>query len=112
MFNSLETASATISMYSLCDNTLQVNGLQIMLLWSNMLPSQQGKSLHHINASTHAHPAHTCPEVHNCRAVLLVRAPDSQLAVGVIAPALDATITSYHRARVSVAQADGRGQNT
>ncbi len=57
------------------------------------------------------HPTHTCPEVHSSRAVLLVSAPDTQLAVGVIAPALDAAV-GYHRTRVFVAQADGRGRNT
>jgi hypothetical protein len=58
-----------------------------------------------------AHPTHTCPEVHSRRAVLLVCAPDAQLAVCVVAPALDAT-AGYHRARVFIAQADGRGRNT
>ena len=58
-----------------------------------------------------AHHMHTCTKVYNRRAVLLVCAPDAQLAIGVVAPALNSAF-GYHSTRVSVAQVDGRCRNT
>ncbi len=47
-------------------------------------------------------------KAHIHRAVLSARAPDAQLTVVVVAPALEATRSHYH-ARVVLAQGDGNG---